>query len=158
MTLARSLKLHLERHGVTYTTLPHPATGSSHDTAAAAHVPEDHIAKAVVVQDAQSAAMVVIPASHWLRLETLNEKLDRHFVLAPEDELARLFPDCAAGAIPPVGAAYRMETLVDENLASLARVFMEAGDHESLIEVSGDDFLRLQEGARRDYYSHNGTT
>ena len=158
MALARSLRAYLDRHGVAFTTLAHPATASSHDTAAAAHVPEDHIAKAVVVQDAQGAAMVVIPASHWLRLETLNAKLDRGFVLAPEEEVDRLFPDCAPGAIPPVGPAYRMETLVDANLASLARVFMEAGDHESLVEVSGEDFLRLQDGARRDYYSHNGNT
>lgn len=158
MAPAQTLKAHLERHGVAWRTLRHPATASSHDTAAAAHVPEDHIAKAVVVRDDRGTAMVVIPASHWLRLETLNAKLDRSFVLAAEAELDRLFPDCAAGAIPPVGPAYGLETLVDENLASLARVFLEAGDHESLIEVSGEDFLRLQDGARRDYYSHDGTT
>ncbi|BAZ94817.1 uncharacterized protein FOKN1_2445 [Thiohalobacter thiocyanaticus] len=158
MALAQTLKAHLERHGVAWRTLRHPATASSHDTAAVAHVPEDHIAKAVVVRDERGPAMVVIPASHWLRLETLNAKLDRGFGLADESGLDRLFPDCAAGAIPPVGPAYGLETFVDENLASLARVFLEAGDHEALIEVSGEDFLRLQDGARRDYYSHDGTT
>ena len=83
MALAQTLKAHLERHGVAWRTLRHPATASSHDTAAAAHVPEDHIAKAVVVRDERGPAMVVIPASHWLRLETLNAKLDRGFGLHP---------------------------------------------------------------------------
>lgn len=158
MALAPSLRKYLDREGVPYRVIPHLTTASSRDTAQAAHVPEDHIAKAVVVQDADGTAMVVIPASHWLRLETLNSRLDRDFELVPESALDRLFPDCVSGAIPPVGAAYGMETLVDENLASLAKVFFEAGDHASLVEVSGEGFLHLQDGARRDYFSHNGTT
>lgn len=158
MAPARTVTEFLEREGIDHRILPHPATASSRDSAEAAHVPEDHIAKAVVVEDPQGTAMVVIPASHWLRLDTLNSRLDREFVLAPEGELDRLFPDCASGAVPPVGVAYGMETLLDENLTSLARVFFEAGDHESLFEVSGQDFLKLQNGARRDYFSHDGNT
>ena len=48
------------------------STYSSHDTAKAAHVADDHIAKAVIVRDEQGYAMVVIPASHWLKLEALQ--------------------------------------------------------------------------------------
>ena len=60
-----------------------------------------------------------------------------------EDEFARLFGDCEAGAVPPLGPAYRIETYLDDALTSLANVYFEAGDHRTLIHVTGDEFHRL---------------
>ena len=75
-------------------------------------------------------------------------------VLAEEKDAAGYFPDCDPGAIPPLGPAYGMETLLDEALVSLAHVFFESGDHRTLIKVSGGDFLDLLSGVRRGHFSH----
>ena len=155
MAVAETVKRFLEQHSVEYDLIPHPHTGSSHETAEAAHVSEDHIAKAVIVKDTAGYAMVVVPASHWVEVEHLRKELNRDFHLATEDELAKLFSDCEAGAVPPLGPAYGVETFLDQALASLANVYFEAGDHEQLIHTTGDDFRTLLGGVRHGYYSHD---
>lgn len=155
MAIAETIQRFLELQSVEYDLVPHPHTGSSHETAEAAHVNEDHIAKAVIVKDVAGYAMVVVPASNWVEVGHLRKELNRDFHLATEDELAKLFNDCEAGAAPPLGIAYGIETFLDEALTSLANVYFEAGDHEQLIHTTGEEFRRLLSGVRHGYYSHN---
>jgi Ala-tRNA(Pro) deacylase len=155
MAVAPTVEDFLSRQGVAYELVPHPHSGSSHETAEAAHVSEDHIAKAVIVKDADGYAMVVIPASQWLEVEHLRKELNRDFHLATEEQLAALFGDCEAGAVPPLGPAYGVETFLDQALTSLANVYFEAGDHEHLVHTSGDDFRSLLSGVRHGYFSND---
>ncbi len=155
MSMARTLETWLRERGVDYDLIPHPRTLSSRETADAAHVPPDHIAKAVIVRDAAGKfAMAVIPGDNWLRLHTLAEAGGREFVLAAEADVDALFPDCEPGAIPPIGPAYGLETYVDEALRSLANVFFEAGDHLELVRVDGEDFPKLVPDAHWGHFSH----
>lgn len=151
MTMAATVKSYLEGRGVNWEPLHHAATGSSHESAQAAHVDEGHIAKAVMVHDAAGAVMAVIPADTWLKLPALCKALDRELDVAPEEAAARYFPDCARGAIPPLGPAYGIETVLDESLTSLAYVYLEAGDHQTLLRVSGREFLDLLGGVRHEH-------
>ena len=155
MAIAETVQRFLELQSVEYDLVRHPHTGSSHETAEAAHVNEDHIAKAVIVTDAAGYAMLVVPASNWVEVEHLRRELNRDFHLATEDELAKLFKDCEAGAVPPLGLAYGIETFLDEALTSLANVYFEAGNHEQLVHTSGGDFRTLLGGVRHGYYSHD---
>ncbi len=155
MVISATIERYLIQHRVDYELVPHPTTYCSHDTAKAAHIADDHIAKAVIVKDEQGYAMVVIPASHWLKLEALQQEADRDFVLAAESDATKLFPDCAPGAIPPLGPAYDLETFMDERLTSLANVYFEAGDHEDLVHVNGDAFHTLLKGVRHGHFSHD---
>jgi Ala-tRNA(Pro) deacylase len=155
MAIAESLRAFLESKGCEYELVPHPKSGSTHESARGAHVPDDHIAKAVVLIDAKSHAMAVIPGSLWLKLDAVNAELDRSFELASERQVDELFQDCAPGAVPPVGLAYGLETFLDEALTTLANVFFEAGDHEHLVHVSGEAFLDLMRGVRRGRFCHD---
>lgn len=154
MSVAATIQSCLSEHKVKYELVPHPRTCSSHETAQVAHIYEDHIAKAVIVEDTQGYAMVVIPASDWLKLHALKEELDRDFHLADESVLSELFGDCQTGAIPPLGPCYKLETFLDEQLTSLANVYFEAGDHEHLLHISGAAFLTLLKGVRHGHFSH----
>jgi Ala-tRNA(Pro) deacylase len=155
MTVARTVKMYLESQEVEYQLVAHPRSFSSKETAAAAHIPEDHIAKAVILKDELGFLMAVIPASNWIKLHALQEELDRTLELATESEVDGLLKDCQPGAVPPLGPAYELETILDEALTTLAQVCFEAGDHEHLVRVSGEDFRRLLGGARHAYISHN---
>ena len=155
MSIAETVRHHLEKHQVDFEPVPHPKSYSSRETAQAAHVREDHVAKAVVVKDNEGFAMVVIPGNNWVKLEALNKELGRNFELAAESEAEQLFRDCQPGAIPPLGMVYGIDTFVDEQLMSLANVFFEGGDHTHLVQVSGQAFHELLKGARRGFYSHN---
>lgn len=154
MAIAATVQRFLEDNSVGYDLVLHPHTGSSHETAEAAHVSEDHIAKAVMVRDAAGYAMVVVPASNWVDVEHLRKELNREVHLATEEDFAKLFSDCEAGAVPPLGPAYTIETFLDQALLSLANVYFEAGDHEHLVHITGDDFRSLLAGVRHGYFSH----
>ena len=94
------------------------------------------------------AGGLVVPATHHVDLGLLHRWLNRPFGLATEPELARLFEDCELGAIPPIGAAYGLETIFDDSLGERPDVYLEAGDHRTLIHVKGEDFVRLMAGTK----------
>jgi len=149
MTMPTTVKRYLDQCGIAYELVSHPATGSSHESAAAAHVDEDRVAKAVILTDAEGGVIVVIPGDKWVKVHAVGAALGRELQLADEGDAARYFPDCDPGAIPPLGPAYDMEILLDEALTRRAFVYFESGDHRTLVKTSGDDFLALLEGARR---------
>ncbi len=153
MAIPEKVRSYLAARQVEYELVRHPKSESTHETADAAHIPDDHIAKAVVVKDSSGFAVAVIPGDRWLNLDALNGELNRSFELAAEEELEGLFPDCLPGAVPPIGGAYGLETYADESVFALGRAYWEAGDHESLISVSGDGFRALLSGVRRGHFS-----
>jgi Ala-tRNA(Pro) deacylase len=65
-----------------------------------------------------------------------------------------LFRDCRPGAVPPIGEAYGILTVVDDALTEPPEVFLEAGDHEHLIQLDHDAFLDLIENAERGRVSY----
>ena len=155
MSIANTVGSYLDSHHVEYELMSHPVSYSSHATANASHIREDHIAKAVVLKDDKGYAMVVIPGSDWVKLHALQKELGRDFHLAEEFELKGLFKDCEIGAIPPIGQAYGLETYLDERLNSLANVYFEAGDHQHLVHVEGEGFHELFRGIRHGHFCHS---
>ncbi len=155
MAIPETVKSFLDQNKIGYELVPHPKTYSSKESAAAADIREDHIAKAVILEDSQGIVMAVIPGDAWVKFHAINSELNRTLELASEEVSKEIFQDCAIGAIPPFGFAYGLETVVvDEELTSLANVYFEAGDHKNLVHVSGESFKRLQSGARHGYFSH----
>lgn len=154
MAIAETVKNYLTEKAIDYTLPSHPHSGSSHETAEAAHVPEDHIAKGVIVKDATGYVMVVVPAINYVEMKHVRKQLGRDLELVEEDEFSKLFTDCEPGAVPPLGPAYQIETVLDEALTTLANVYFEAGDHEHLVHVNGEAFKILLSGARQGHYSH----
>ncbi len=152
MTIPDKVRSFMRARGVDYELVRHPKSESTHETAGAAHVPDDHIAKAVVVKDASGYALAVIPGDRWLKLDALNSELDRSFELASEGEIEGLFPDCRLGAVPPLGEAYGLESYVDESVLALGKAYLEAGDHQSVLSVSGDGLRALLSGVRRGHF------
>lgn len=155
MAIAMTLQDYLDRWGVDYEVVPHPHSESSLETAEAAHVPGDKLAKCVLTEDYQGYLMVVIPASHEVEFRLLDEQLDRRLELATEPELAEIFTDCELGAIPPLGEAYGMDVALDESLLKCDDVYFEAGDHEDLIHLRGEDFRDIMAGAEHGRFSHH---
>ena len=152
MAVAKSVSDVLKGKGLNYSIVSHPRTFTAAETASAAHVDDDHIAKAVVVKDEKGYLLAVIPAGHWLDIQRLRDELGRDLHLAPEDEADKVFSDCQPGAFPPLGEAYGVEMVLDEALTGLAKVYFEAGDHEQLILVEENAFGTLMKGVRRGHF------
>lgn len=148
MSIADRVLAHLHDQRVDYRLLAHPHTTTSQQTAEAAHVSGERLAKAVVLRtDRGDHLLAVLPASHVVHYPEIEAHCGARVQPAAHGELRELFPDCAVGAIPPFGRLYGLTTLADDDLLAYDPVYFEAGDHESVIEVALADFRRLLAGA-----------
>lgn len=155
MAISITLKEYLDQSDVNYDVLPHPYSSSSMQTAQAAHVPGQQIAKAVLLEDDDGYLLAVVPATHRVELGILRRQLNRELWLASEGELADLFHDCALGAVPPLGRAYGFDMVVDDCLTDCSEVYFEAGDHMELVHVDGRSFNTLMAEAETGRFSRH---
>ena len=143
MGIALTLEQYLDRQGIAYDAKKHDRTDCAAQSAAASKVDVNCMAKAVVLSTRNAHVVAVVPASRKVELAKVGGCIGQPVALATEPDLAELFPDCEAGAIPPVGAAYGLRTVVDDSLEEHQDLYFEAGDHRTLIHMSGDEFHRL---------------
>ena len=152
MSIAPTLRTFLDQN-VTYDVMMHEPTMSSTRTAEAAHVSGDCLAKAVVLRRNGGYMLAVLPASHHIRLPDLRQQIGNDVALADESEIKRLFPDCELGAVPAVGECYDLDVIVDDSIQEQPDVYLEGGDHTTLIHISQAQFTRLMSGARHGRFS-----
>ncbi len=155
MSIAQTVSAYLQEHDVGFDVLAHRHTATSVGSALRTHIPPDQVAKAVLLHDSSEFVLAVLPASHRIDGEALSVELgDRPVSMAEEEQIGFVFRDCERGALPAVGRAYGVDTIVDLSLLSGRDVYFEAGDHERLIHVSGADFRRLMNGSRRGLFAY----
>jgi Ala-tRNA(Pro) deacylase len=155
MAIAMSLQEYLDDLGISYDVVSHKPTGSSMETAEIAHIPGDKLVKSVLLKDDQEYLMAVVPSTYHVQLSDLASRFHRHLELVPETELVSIFTDCETGAIPPIGQAYAIDMVVDEKLLDCEDLYIEAGDHQSLVHLQHEDFLRLiQNSPHADFTRH----
>jgi Ala-tRNA(Pro) deacylase len=152
MTVSPTLQKYLDQ-GVSYDLIAHAPTMSSTRTAEACHVSGEALAKAVVLRRDGGYMMAVLPASHHLHLSALKSQLGHKVDLASEDEIERLFGDCERGAIPALGECYGLDVIVDNSIDPRRDIYMEGGDHTTLIRMDGEEFARLTAKAWRGHFS-----
>ena len=153
MAIAHTLESYIAQRGIPYDVISHAHSHSSAQTAELAHVPGDRLAKSVILEDDDGYVMAVLPSTCHVRLGRLGRELNRKLRLATEKTLPALFEDCELGAIPPVGLAYGVSTVVDDGIARQPEVYFEAGDHERLIRMNRDDFRLLMDRAARAQFA-----
>ena len=154
MAMALTLQQYLESHDIRYDVLVHQRTMTARQTARIYEVPADQLAKAILMRDGQGYVVAVLPASCELHKAQLWRLLHRPVELANEDDAATLFGDCARGVIPALSQAYGVETIVDDRLDRVPEIWLEAGDHECLVHLSGEQFHTLMMPARHGSFAH----
>lgn len=155
MYIAETVSAYLSENEVDFEVVPHRHSWTSVASALQSHVAPEHVAKAVLLRDHDDFLLAVLPASHRIDGEALASEVGDWFVgMADEEHLTLLFRDCERGAVPALGKAYGLDTIVDMQLLAASDVYFEAGDHEHLIHVSGSDFKRLMRDARRGMFAY----
>lgn len=155
MGVATTLEEYLEGLKLSYEVIEHAHTDSSLRTAEAAHISGECLAKSVLLGDDHSYLLAVVPATHRLEIGRLNELTARSLEIINEEEIESTFSDCERGAIPAIGEAYGIDTLVDIDLVNKDDIYFESGDHEHLIHMSGDDFRELMKHTRHLHIGHH---
>jgi Ala-tRNA(Pro) deacylase len=152
MSIAPTLQRYLDQK-VTYDVLTHEPTMSSTRTAQVCRISGDRLAKGIVLRRNSGYMLAVLPASHHIRLDDLRHAIGDDIGLAREEEIDQLFRDCAHGAVPPVGECYGLEVVVDDAIEQQPDVYLEAGDHMTLIHLDRDQFAHLMAEARHAHFS-----
>jgi len=147
MAISPTLHKYLAAEHIEYDEIPHVLTMSSARTAQACHVSGDRLAKAIVLRRDGGYMLAVLPASHQLRLADLKARLGDDIAMASESEIDRLFADCAHGAVPAAGICYGLDVIVDDSIQAQPEIFIEAGDHETLLHLGRTQFARLTANA-----------
>jgi Ala-tRNA(Pro) deacylase len=107
-------------------------------------VSQHNIAKTVVYASENGFGMVVLPADCVANFVEIARLMGlTHVRLATEPELARLFPRCELGAMPPLRDTVAMPILVDEAVAAEEFIAFNAGTHSNVIHMSFADYRRL---------------
>lgn len=143
MGLSISLQQFLDNRGVSYDVTTHRPTQHSLATAHASHVPEDNLAKGILIRRRDGYLLAVVPASRKVRLAELGAWLNQPIGLATEEEVASVFADCEPGSVPPVAGAYGLRAVMDDSLEGFDHIYFEGGDHCTLVHVTGREFHRL---------------
>jgi Ala-tRNA(Pro) deacylase len=150
MFISHTVSRFLEDRDVDYDVRSHDKTFTAQESAQAAHVPGDAVAKGVLLKSGEDFWMAVVPATHTVDERGLASMLGvERLELAKEDELPYIFRDCELGAVPPLGHAYGVETIVDSALLGQRELWFEAGSHEHLVHLGASDFRRLMAGCPR---------
>ncbi|NWL79506.1 hypothetical protein DM872_21885 [Pseudomonas taiwanensis] len=143
MRMAATLQRSLESTRTQFDLVPHPHSATSLESARVANIPAERLAKPVILDDRQGHfLMAVVPSSRHLDVGKVR-KDSRIWQLTHEADLARLFTDCELGAVPALGEPYGMNMLVDPQLTRQKDIYLEAGDHENLVHMRMDDYLKL---------------
>ena len=152
MSIAPTLAKYLDQI-VVYDVVLHESTPSSMRTAEICHISGDCLAKGVVLRRDRGYLLAVLPASHHIHLSELRRQLGNVVDLAGESEIDQLFWDCAHGAVPPVGECYGLDVVVDESVDHLPEIYLEGGDHRTLIHMGQAQFAQLTADARHGRFS-----
>jgi Ala-tRNA(Pro) deacylase len=150
-----NLQSYLDDHAVQYRMSRHDPAYTSQDLAATEHVPGKKVIKPVVVRADGQWVMCALPASHRVDLQELREQLRAEDVmLADEQSLGRLFPECELGAEPPIGKLFGMPTLMDESLIGDDTVTFQAGTHTDAVTMPLIDYRRISDAEIAHFGRH----
>jgi Ala-tRNA(Pro) deacylase len=147
MAISLKLRNYMEGRGVAFDEVPHTFAFQPALAAEASHIPGKRVAKGVLVRTAGEFMLAVVPSSKQVDLGDLKRWLGRDVMLAAEQDSVPLFADCELGAMPPIGAAFGLETILDDQLLDEDDVYFEGGDHRTLVHVHGEDWRRLTSDA-----------
>jgi Ala-tRNA(Pro) deacylase len=125
----------LDEHGVPFDLVAHPHTHTSFETARAAGVPPDRVAKGVLLDGDDCQMVAMIPADQDIRLGKLSIDHGMEFSLADEASVSRLFSECEPGVVPGLPNAWGVEMVWDDALMAQPDIYLEAGDHERLLHI-----------------------
>ncbi len=143
MPIPPRIKWFLDVNRVDYEVIAPRIDPGPPDSGPPGDVPDEKLARGVLLQDEEGYLLPVLAANRELDLNQLRARLDRNLKPAREEETASLFFDCQAGMVPVVGSAYGIQTIIDDELLDRGDFFFDAGDLNELIHIEGKDFLTL---------------
>lgn len=135
MNALHRMERFLDQHMIPFDLVAHPHSQTSAETARAAGVNPNRIAKGVLLDGMDCQMVAMIPADQEVQLGKLRQDVGMEVSLADEGSVSRLFTECEPGVVPGLPNAWGVEMVWDDALMAQPEVYLEAGDHERLLHI-----------------------
>ncbi len=155
MAMAMTLKEYLKSQDVDFEELHHPREITASRIAEQAHVSGEQVAKPVLIKGDSGYRVVLVPSTCKADLMELSHQFRERLGLANEEEIRQLFADCDPGALPALPQAWGVRVCCDDTLMSQPDLYLEAGDHETLLRMANREFRRLMAQADHGQFSRH---
>ncbi|MBA2778506.1 aminoacyl-tRNA deacylase [Billgrantia kenyensis] len=155
MAIPATLREYLRACDIDYEEVKHDYEFSASRIAQQSHITGEQLAKAIMLHSRSGYRLAVLPSTCDADLDSLSQLFNEPVELASEDEIVLHFSDCDPGAITPVGQAYGLQVYVDDLLRHQADIYFDAGDHETLLHMSGKEFDRLMGDSAHGQFSRH---
>ncbi|MCM0611203.1 HDOD domain-containing protein [Marinobacter sediminum] len=151
MALAAQLERFLTRKGIPYNDLPIEQATSLDAAVIASGQPQTDFIQATLLIDINGVIMAVHKFDSSLDLDAVNQMTGRRLQPLTARQSIRLFGDCDPGFTPPIGAAYELPVLVDEDVSGAERVLFSGGSAYGLVEMDGRSLRLALAGSRQGH-------
>ncbi|NMT64176.1 HDOD domain-containing protein [Marinobacter orientalis] len=142
MALAARLAGFLTRKGIAYRELAIDQVLNFDAAVMASGRPQDEFIRATPLIDINGVVMAVHGYNTSLDMDLVHRLTGRRLQPLTARQSARLFADCDPGFQPPVGAAYDIPVLVDEDVLGYPRTLMCGGTDNTLLELDRTSLAR----------------
>jgi HD-like signal output (HDOD) protein/prolyl-tRNA editing enzyme YbaK/EbsC (Cys-tRNA(Pro) deacylase) len=148
VAVAARLAGFLTRKGISYRELPIDQALNEDASVMASGLPPEDFIRGTLLIDINGVVMAVHGFDSSLDLDAVQQLTGRRLQPLTARQGGRLFADCDPGFQPPIGAAYDIPVLVDEDVLQVGRALMTAGNDHTLIELEGRALRLALAGAR----------
>jgi HD-like signal output (HDOD) protein/prolyl-tRNA editing enzyme YbaK/EbsC (Cys-tRNA(Pro) deacylase) len=147
LPIAPRLERFLSLKGIPFRELPTQPTANFDAAVTASGRSPDEFIQASLMIDINGPLMVVHGYNSSIDPELIHRLTGRRLQPLTARQAARLFLDCDAGFIPPVGASYDIPVVVDEDVFGVSRAVMACGADNALLELDRTSLARALGGA-----------
>ncbi len=142
MALAARLERFLARKGISYRELPIDQVTSLDAAVMASGLSQNDFVQSTLLIDINGVVMAVHKFDSSLDPDAVHQLTGRRLQPLTARQIMRLFGDCDPGFAPPIGQAYELPVIVDEDVIQADQAVFSSGTDHSLIQMDGRS-LRL---------------
>lgn len=149
MALAAKLEHYLTEKGLAYRELSIEPVPNLDAAVIASGRSQHDVVQATLLLDIDGVVMAVHRFDSTLDLPAVQQLTGRRLQPLTARQSQRIFEDCEPGFVPPVGCAYRVPVLVDEDVMDAELVLVSGGRNDALIELDRETLKILLADAFR---------
>lgn len=151
MAVSEKLANFLQRKGIAYEQIDLPPFANLDAAVLASASSERTFIQATLLIDINGVVMAVHRHDSSLDLDAIQQFTGRRLQPLTARQTARLFSDCDPGFVPPLGAAWDLAVLVDEDVALAQQVVFSGGTDQTLVAMDGRALRLALAGAREGH-------
>jgi len=144
MSVAATITRFLEQNKVPYKVHDVSHIDTLVGTASNLGVSSASLVYAVALNDRFGMALAILASNRVIDYQKLSSLMGRKLEPATTAQTLNVFRDCDGVFIPPLGEAYGIRTIMDDELIDNDMIYMVAGDSRHIVQVRTKDFIGMQ--------------